>query len=469
MDKAILLDFGSTYTKAAVADLKQREIVFTTKAPSTVFSDARRGLATCYDQIRAEIGEKEFENAAKLATSSAAGGLRMAVVGLTPTLSVIAGKNAAFGAGAKILKICSGRISEEDVCQLESMDLEILLICGGYEDGKVTTVLYNVERIAASACRMPVIYAGNSRLQRQVRLLFQQAGKECFLVENIIPDVDVIASTPTEELIRNIFLDRIANGKGLDKIRKEIDRLVMPTPASVLAAGELLSLGTKEQKGLGALAIVDIGGATTDIHSYCYPLGAQGAKIVGTPEPYAKRTVEGDLGMRESSNLVLEAAGYEAAARDLDMQVDELRASIDKRLDDIKFLPTDDAESREKELKIDQRIARYAANIAMRRHVGYIEAVTSKICPYLQHGKNLEEVRTVIGTGGPIVNSENPAEILGEVFKTDRDRKLMKLLPDSGRTFIDADYVLYAAGMLREIDPEAAFAIMMNSLREVRK
>ena len=37
MDKAILLDFGSTYTKAAVADLKRREIVFTTKAPSTVW------------------------------------------------------------------------------------------------------------------------------------------------------------------------------------------------------------------------------------------------------------------------------------------------------------------------------------------------------------------------------------------------------------------------------------------------
>lgn len=41
----------------------------------------------------------------------------------------------------------------------------------------------------------------------------------------------------------------------------------MPTPASVLKAAETLSLGTKDEDGIGDLAIVDIGGATTDIHS----------------------------------------------------------------------------------------------------------------------------------------------------------------------------------------------------------
>ena len=78
----------------------------------------------------------------KLSSSSAAGGLRMAVVGLTPTLSNTAGRNAAFGAGAKILGSFSGRLTEEDIAALEALDLEILLFCGGYENGATSTVLH---------------------------------------------------------------------------------------------------------------------------------------------------------------------------------------------------------------------------------------------------------------------------------------------------------------------------------------
>lgn len=469
MDNAILLDFGSTFTKATVVDLKRKEIVFTTKAPSTVSEDAKRGLDACYKAIREEIGSRAFDRGIKLATSSAAGGLRMAVIGLTPTLSIVAGKNAAFGAGAKIIKICSGLVTDEDIGELELLDVEIILVCGGYENGNVSMVLQNVEKLASSACRVPIIYAGNTKVQKQVRMIFKCAGKECFIVDNIIPDVDIIQSKPAEELIRSIFLNRIAGTKGMDKVRAAIDRLVMPTPAAVLAAGELLSLGTERQKGLGALAIVDIGGATTDIHSYCYPLGARGAKMVGTPEPYAKRTVEGDLGMRESSGLVMEAIGYQQVMEDLDLAENEIKLSVDKRLSRIKFLPADEKslDEQEKELKIDQWIARYAARTAMRRHAGYIECVQSKLCPYLQHGKNLEEVGVLIGTGGPIINSAHPSEILKEAFSTERDERLRSLLPKNGVQMVDNDYILYAAGILREIDEEAALTIMKKSLREV--
>lgn len=463
---AILLDFGSTFTKAAVVNLADQRIVYKTKAPSTVNDDAKRGLSVCYSDICSAVGRDIFENSIKLATSSAAGGLRMAVIGLTPTLSIACGRNAAFGAGAKILKTCGGQLTDADISELETLNIEIVLLCGGYEGGNTTMVLQNAEKLAQSACRMPVIYAGNTKIQKQIKLYFQREGKELFVVDNILPSVGVIHAEPAEEVIRNIFLGRIANMKGLDKVRQEIDRLVMPTPASVLMAGELLSLGVDEEEGLGALAIVDIGGATTDIHSYCYPLGAEGAKMVGTPEPYGKRTVEGDLGMRESSGLVFEAIGYEQAEKDLHLSETEIRNAIEKRIRNIRFLPGDD-ENVQGEKTIDLYIAKYAARIAMRRHAGHIETVGSGICPNLQYGKNLESVRTIIGTGGPLISSSNPSEILKEVFMTERDKKLRKLLPYSGRMMIDEDYVLYAAGLLRAINPKAALRIMKNSLREV--
>ena len=462
MKKAVLLDFGSTFTKAAVADLERRKIIYTTKAPSTVSIDAEIGLSACFDRIKAVIGEKELEEAAKLATSSAAGGLRMAVSGLTSGLSCIAGKNAACGAGGKIVMNLCGKISESDIAKLEQSDIEILLLCGGYEGGCVGAVLDNVSKIAGSNCRFPVIFAGNGKLQKAVRLIFQQSGKECFCVDNIIPEPGIVYAEPTEEVIRRLFLDRITNMKGLEGVKRRIDRIVMPTPAAVLSAGELLSLGTEEIKGLGPLMIIDVGGATTDIHSYGFSMAAEGAKAVGAKEPYAKRTVEGDLGMRESSGLVMEQIGYDRAAAELNITPDRLKESIGKRMTDTDFLPDGD----ETEQAIDDYIAKTAVYIAVRRHAGRVEASPSGFMPGAQRGKNLEMVNTIIGTGGPLIENARPDKILKEALKDARDEKLNTLLPKAARFMIDEDYVFYAAGLLREIDEDVAASVMLDSLRD---
>ena len=61
--------------------------------------------------------------------------------------------------------------------------------------------------------------------------------------------------------------------------------------------------------------MVDIGGATTDVHS----VGAgtpmrDGVVQYGLPEPFVKRTVEGDLGMRHNARTIAEAGGFSAFA-----------------------------------------------------------------------------------------------------------------------------------------------------------
>lgn len=468
MGKIILLDFGSTFTKAAVVSSKERKIIFTTKTPSTVQVNAKIGLDICFDRIKKVIGEEEFNNAKKLATSSAAGGLRMIVVGLTKNLSISAGRNAAFGAGAKILKTYSGLLTEKDIEEIDETNVEIILLCGGYEYGNISGVLHNADMLGTSKKSVPIIYSGNSVIMHEVRSSLMSRQKECVLVENIIPQIGKINSKPAEELIRQVFMNRITNMKGLDTIKDDLESVMMPTPASVLEAGHLLSKGYGDEEGLGELMIVDIGGATTDIHTYAESVTYENAKFIGSPEPYSKRTVEGDLGMRESSGLVIAEVGYEKAASDLGITVERLEKSINRRLENIEFLPKDDPAEEELELRVDQQIAKYAAALAARRHAGRVEAVHSKVCSLIQTGKNLTQVSTIIGTGGPIINSANPGEILRQAIMNEADLKNRILLPKSAKIMIDADYVFYAAGILSHIDPAAALSIMKASIKEVR-
>lgn len=467
MDTVILIDFGSTFTKTTVVDLRESQIIFSFETPSTVAVDANIGLDTCFDQIRKQIGIKRFEQSKKLATSSAAGGLRMVVVGLTASLSIAAGKNAAFGAGAKIIKSYSGALSPIDIEEMESMNMEIILLCGGYEGGNENTVRHNAKLLAELRGNIsaPIIYAGNSGLLKEVKIIFRRKHKELFVVRNIIPSVGVVSAQPSVDLIRNIFLESIVNMKGLGKVKYALDSIVMPTPAAVLEAGELLSSGCEGEEGVGPLMIIDIGGATTDIHTYCDSSPIHGAKIVGVEEPYAKRTVEGDLGMRESCGLTIREAGRACVLKDLSISDDDLELAVNIRHENIKFLPGGNVDTQCTESKFDQQVARYACRFAARRHSGEIEGVSSRIGSRIQRGKNLVPIENIIGTGGPIIHSSNPGEILGEALMTDKDNRLKTLLPASARLMIDENYVFYAAGMLKKISPKVALRVMKSSLR----
>ncbi len=467
MSCSILLDFGSTFTKAVVVDEVHGEIILKDKEPSTVNTDAKIALDNLYKRIIAQIGEK-FDSAKKLATSSAAGGLRMIVVGLTHTLSMVAGKNVAFGAGAKIIKTYVGYLSDKDIDEISNSNVEIILFCGGYEGGNTKMLMHNAEFLAQVKKRVPTIYAGNSLVIKEVKTIFYKHNRECFVVNNVIPQVGVVNNAAAESLIRNIFLERITNMKGLDKVKKQIDRIVMPTPAAVLEAGNLLATGTEKEKGIGNLMIVDIGGSTTDIHTFNENFSYESARLVGSPEPYAKRTVEGDLGMRESSESVIAEIGEHIACADLNITSEQLRNSISRRVDNISFLPIDDPLTSEMETEIDRQIAMYACNLAVRRHCGTLEHVNSALYKLLQKGKNINNISTIIGTGGPIINSEFSLKILSQALATPSDIKLGYILPTNAEFLIDENYILYAAGILNTINSSLALNLLKSNLKKIQ-
>ena len=454
---AVLTDFGSTYTKMAIADRVERQIIKTAHFPSTVGTDASIALMKCYKVAKEVIGPEAFDRAAKIASSSAAGGLRMAVIGLSRSLSIQAGRSAAFGAGAKILRTCSGLLRDEDIKELERLPIEILLVTGGYDHGNRTILLENCRRLAESSIHLPIVFAGNCDIEQDARRMFTLKGKEFYIVPNILPAVGRVNSKPVEDIIRDLFLSRIVNMKGLDKITGMMDEIVMPTPKAVLSACELLSLGPGRTGGLGELIVVDVGGATTDIHSCAESKAYEGAKLVGAGISYTQRTVEGDLGMRESSDTLIREAGLSGISNIL--SEDEVQTVIDRWYENHEALPETSQEA-----EVDRFLALNAVRISARRHAGWIEPTVGSSVRYVQYGKDLTDVRTVIGTGGPLVYSGYGKELLYGVLR-DPAREPEILLPSEARFLIDEDYIFFAAGLLREFDEEAAFGIMCNSLK----
>ena len=62
-------------------------------------------------------------------------------------------------------------------------------------------------------------------------------------------------------------MEKIIDAKGLRNAEDLVKGILMPTPAAVLKAARILSEGSDEESGLGDLIVIDIGGATTDVHS----------------------------------------------------------------------------------------------------------------------------------------------------------------------------------------------------------
>ena len=88
------------------------------QTPSTVETDITIGLKRGLEDIGLILGGPPVYRH-KLASSSAAGGLRMVAIGLVPDLTVEAAKRAVLGAGAKVVGVYAYRLTEDEIRALE--------------------------------------------------------------------------------------------------------------------------------------------------------------------------------------------------------------------------------------------------------------------------------------------------------------------------------------------------------------
>lgn len=464
MDAYLLLDFGSTYTKLTAVDIENEEILATAKDITTIEDDIMVGFNKSYEKIKKQLEGKDVNFVKKLACSSAAGGLKMVAIGLVPELTAEAAKRAALGAGARVLKVYSYELTEDEIKEIEDSDVDIILLAGGTNGGNKQCILHNAKMIINSNLNVPIVMAGNKSANDELRKMFTEANLYFSITENVMPQLNSLNVEPAREEIRKVFMEKITDAKGLSNAESFVNGILMPTPAAVLKAARVLSEGSDEEEGLGDLVIVDIGGATTDIHSIATgePTKA-GVNMRGLEEPFAKRTVEGDLGMRYSAISLWEAAGSRKLRKYLndDKREVNIEENCTYRNKNIKMVPQNDDD-----IKFDEAMAKVATELSMERHSGVIENVYTPMgVVYNQIGKDLMEVKYMIGTGGVLVHSKNPGEILSAgTFDSENP---VSLKPRNPEYLLDKTYILSAMGLLAQDHPDKAVRIMKKYLVRV--
>jgi uncharacterized protein (TIGR01319 family) len=460
MKTVLLVDIGSTFTKVAAIDLKKEDVLATAQCPTTLKTDVTIGLQGAVKMLLSNNGGLNFD--CSFACSSAGGGLRMAVIGLVPDLSVEAARRAALGAGARIVASYSYVLSHRELEELERLSPDIILLSGGTDGGDEKTITSNAMRLAKLKLDPPFVIAGNKSVAYEIESILRSAGKsDVRVAENVMPELGKLCVEPVRSLLREIFVEKIIVAKGIEKVKEQVDSVIMPTPMAVLEASKLLAEGTKEEEGMGDLVVVEVGGATTNVHSVCKGMPTRPAILKSLQEPFAKRTVEGDLGVRHSALSLLEVAGEEkvlenAGVLNVDVQhaVRELVAHPEK-------LPIS-----AEEFALDEGLASAAIELAMERHAGTIEVVPTSVGDVcLQYGKDLTEIRHVVGTGGPILHSREPRKLLEKILFDERRPLLLR--PKRPCFHIDEKYILYGVGLLAEIVPDKALRIIKKHIRAV--
>lgn len=446
----LVAEIGSTTTLVnAFAGISTDEPRFIGQgqAPTSVLEgDVRIGLEGAVEDLKNRLGLDKIEYGEMLATSSAAGGLRMCVHGLVYDMTVKAAQAAALGAGAIVTMATAGKMSEYDIEDLVASRPNLILLAGGTDYGERETALYNAARIAETGLKAPVIYAGNVQNQRAVMDIFKKAGVSCTVTENVYPKLDKLNIEPARKIIHKVFEEHIIKAPGMEHIRDMVTGSIMPTPGAVMEAVQLI------YNEIGDVVAVDIGGATTDVHSVTG--GSEEIGILMTsPEPFAKRTVEGDLGLYVNAKNLIERIGESALQNELGIDMEAVMAN---------YLPIPKTEG---QFKLTERLCREAGLVALERHAGALRYIyTPSGRKTVAEGKDLTAVKTIIGTGGALTRLPHREQLLRALADCNATGMMLYPKPSKIRLLFDDDYIMASLGVMSKHYPEAALKLMKRSL-----
>jgi len=114
--------------------------------------------------------------------------------------------------------------------------------------------------------------------------------------------------------------------------------------------------------------------------------------------------------------------------------------------------------------RLDTALASAAMEIGLIRHAGTLERVyTPAGMTYVQTGKDLTRVGTLLLTGGSLVHGGSADRIARYALESGDEPSSLK--PREARVVLDRQYIVAAMGLLGEYYPQAAFAMMQRSFQ----
>jgi len=442
----LVAEIGSTTTVITAYQLMEKSVKliaqtesYTTIDKGDVTIGIEKALKNMEEKVNDKISWEKF-----LATSSAAGGLSMTVHGLVYDMTVRAAKEAALGAGAILKYITSGKLRETHLKHILKIKPKLILLSGGVDYGEEETVLYNAELLSNLPLDIPIIYAGNSAVKEEIEEIFKEKNKNIIITENVYPKIDHLNVEPARKIIQEVFSKHIIHAPGMEKIYDVVDEEVIPTPAAVMNTTELLN------ELYGDVLTVDIGGATTDIDSVTDG-SPEIQKILVSPQPRSKRTVDGDMGIYINAHNVVEMIGKEQIKKDFE--------NYEEILKNLSPYPQNDEQE-----KFATYLAKFCFLTSLKRHAGRIDYIfTPTGRKKVAQGKDLTAVKIIFGTGGILSRSKYKKEIFESLKQLKNSDDL--LLPSKEVTFAyDKNYIFANIGVIANLDKEIAIKILQDDI-----
>jgi uncharacterized protein (TIGR01319 family) len=455
----LIVDIGSTFTKILAFRYNDGRLIASETVPTTsddVRQCLREGTTNLSDRAGL-LGE-----APAYVCSSAAGGLRIAIVGLVPALSLAAAEQAALGAGGKIAASFGRKLNDQDLVDMESLNIDLIILAGGTDGGDEETILHNANMFAAHKMNPAIVVAGNQSVAPQCARVLEDAGLSVTITENLLPEVDRARPDPVNYQIRRLFMEHIVSARGIDKITDVLDIQgpLLPTPAAMHSAVTAVAENAKPIGLPEELVLVDVGGATTDVYSaHEGQPKTPGAVWKGLKEPYIKRTVEGDLGLRANAATIVERAGrarLDQLCGELDVEPQLVDSFVHRVREQPAYIPRCSNER-----AVDAALARCAVEIAVNRHSGTLQnhfSATDTVA--VQRGKDLRSTGLVIGSGGIFRGGPYRRLILAGATEPEVDTRAISLVPGDPRLVVDQDRALIAVGLASTSDEGFAQRIL---------
>jgi len=241
---ALLIDVGSTYFK-----------VHSSKVHDQYFRDFNKSIL---DDLTMQCGDliSLYSRDDVYVCSSANGGLSALIIGLTNSFSLKYAINIAFNSGINIIDtVLYANISEASV---PSDTVDVVIIVGGIdssENGYDKTLLSFVKKINYSN----IVYAGSSDAVENLSLAID----DLVVLKNIVDHKLHVNEDELMHYLTDLYKADIMGKEDVKCLYDITANQIFPTPYVVNKALPLLS---DNFAVADPYILIDIGGATTDIH-----------------------------------------------------------------------------------------------------------------------------------------------------------------------------------------------------------
>jgi hypothetical protein len=286
----IAVDIGSTVVKIARI-CENGEIESQQYFPR----DFDAGIARQVESLLERFGASP-ESDGIVVCSSANGGLRIGIVCLSKHYSGAALRNQVLLAGANPVFV---RDLDEEGGSLTYVD--ILLVGGGIDCSDAAPLERRLRRLEPARYRFgTLVYAGNSNLAGLFVELFPGAA----VIPNPLAETLAGRKLSVFEAVRRAYLDDLVYKEGVSELRSNLSKGIRPTPEIVSQGFQRALAKSSGIEIFGACVVLDIGGATTDLH-YTVEIVRDDSEQRPSPGASVARFVFTDLGIVASRDTLM--------------------------------------------------------------------------------------------------------------------------------------------------------------------